>query len=137
MEEVKIIPLFVDGDYNYKVWKITSPIEEFEVSDQEVYDGESHKEESFEISASRKELFVGEVVKLVIVPTPAYANVPEVIIESSDENVIKANGQASLIAVGVGDATVTVTDAYNTEVSSTILFTVTDGVNVPDGKEGE
>ena len=96
------------------------------LSDQEVYDAEAHKAESFTVSADRTEILVNDVVDLIITQEPANANAPEVVIESDNEDVIKAFGQGKIIAVGLGNAIVTVSDAYDPSISSTLTFFVVD-----------
>jgi hypothetical protein len=107
------------------------------LSDQEVYDADAHKAESFTVSAERTEVLVNDVIDLIITQSPANANAPEVVIESDNEDVIKAFGQGKVIAVGLGNAIVTVSDAYDPSISSTLTFFVVEDEREDDVQEDD
>ena len=118
-------PIYVTSGYQtIPQRKAISEDEEFFLSDQEIYDADAHKEESFTVSAERTEILVNDVIDLIITQEPGNANAPEVVIESSDEAVIKAFGQGKIIALSLGEATITVSDAYDPSLTATLDFMV-------------
>lgn len=119
--------------YNGKLNKESNNVLE-DLTDQEIYDKDAT---SITLVAGKTSIAIGEQTYIIIQPDPSISNVPDVIWDSTDSSVAYMMSNGTVVGYGVGETTITATDAYDPEVTGTIDITVYDP-NAPEdgGDEG-
>jgi len=108
------------GSYNGKATKLCNNLIP-EETDKEIYDKDCT---SIEIAEGDITLEAGDFVNLHINVSPVSSNVPEIIWESSDIRVAFVTSSGIVRALTEGEATITATNSENTNISDSIVVTV-------------